>query len=170
MSTPEQQETQAALALQELLAGRIPPAEMTSALTGEVKAWGDELIEGWHAEGVQAVGKAFLALAKDRPWLMRLASQQPPGQAETTPQGPEIFPLKALLQKELPPVKWAIPGILPEGLTLLCGKPKMGKSWLVLGFALGIACGGYVLGKVNVEQGYVLYLSLEDNERRLQRR
>jgi len=170
MSTPEQQETQAILALQELLAGRIPPADMTTVLTGEVKACVEALIEALHADGVQAVRKAFLALAKDRPWLMRLASQQPLWQAEKTAQGPEIFPLKALLQKELPPVKWAIPGILPEGLTLLCGKPKMGKSWLVLGFALGIACGGYVLGKVKVEQGHVLYLSLEDNERRLQRR
>jgi DNA primase len=83
---------------------------------------------------------------------------------------PETFTLAALMQKDLPPVKWAIPGILPEGLTLLCGKPKMGKSWLVLGFALGIACGGYVLGKVKVEPGYVLYLALEDTERRLQRR
>ena len=53
---------------------------------------------------------------------------------------------------------------------MLCGKPKMGKSWLVLGFALGIACGGYVLSKVKVEPGHVLYLALEDNERRLQRR
>jgi hypothetical protein len=75
-----------------------------------------------------------------------------------------------LLAKELPPVSWAIPGILPEGLTLLGGKPKMGKSWLALGIGVAIATGGVVLGTVRVEAGDVLYLALEDNERRMQDR
>ena len=46
----------------------------------------------------------------------------------------------------------------------------MGKSWLALGLCIATATGGYALGKVPVEQGESLYISLEDNERRLQDR
>ena len=67
-------------------------------------------------------------------------------------------------------MRWAVPGILPEGVILLAGKPKQGKSWLAFDLAFAIAAGGVVLGKVPVEQGGVLYLALEDNERRLQAR
>jgi len=83
---------------------------------------------------------------------------------------PKIFSLKELLSWELPPTRWAIPEILPEGLTLLAGKPKLGKSWLALSAALSIASGGVALGMQPVTQGDVLYLPLEDNARRLQAR
>jgi len=46
----------------------------------------------------------------------------------------------------------------------------MGKSWLALGLCIATATGGHALGKVAVEQGESLYISLEDNERRLQDR
>ncbi len=78
--------------------------------------------------------------------------------------------LPELLIKELPPARFAVPDLISEGLSILGGKPKLGKSWLILGIALAIAAGGYALGKKPVEQGEVLYLSLEDNERRLQKR
>lgn len=71
---------------------------------------------------------------------------------------------------ELPPVRWGVPGVLPEGVTLFAGKPKLGKSWLTLGLGVAIASGGVALGKVRVEQGPCLYLALEDNRRRLQKR
>lgn len=83
---------------------------------------------------------------------------------------PSLFSLQELLAKELPPVRWAIPDILPEGLTLLAGKPKQGKSWLAFSLALAIGLGGFALGKLPVTQAAVLYLALEDNERRLQSR
>jgi RecA-family ATPase len=57
---------------------------------------------------------------------------------------------------------------LPEGLTLPAGKPKLGKSWLALSVAFAVAAGGVALGTYPVAQGEVLYLALEDNERRLQ--
>lgn len=75
-----------------------------------------------------------------------------------------------LMEKQLPDVRYIIPGYIAEGLTLLGGKPKLGKSWLLLGCAIAVATGGYAFGSVQVEQGDVLYLALEDNERRLQRR
>ncbi len=95
------------------------------------------------------------------------ASVTPAPASENTPA---IFSLRDLLSWELPPVRWAVPEILPEGLTLLAGKPKLGKSWLALSLALSIAAGGVALGKQPVAQGEVLYLALEENARRLQAR
>lgn len=71
---------------------------------------------------------------------------------------------------KLPEMNWIIPGIIPEGLTILAGKPKLGKSWLALSICLGITNGGYVLGKIPVKQYGALYLALEDTERRIQDR
>lgn len=68
------------------------------------------------------------------------------------------------------PIKWAVDGILPEGVTLLCGKPKVGKSWCALDIALGVAAGGFALGTAKCGHGIVLYLALEDTERRITRR
>jgi len=82
----------------------------------------------------------------------------------------EIKSLQSLKDKVFPPVKWVIPGILPEGATILAGNPKMGKSILALNLALSVAYGGVALGKISVEKGNVLYLVLEDWERRLQDR
>jgi hypothetical protein len=75
-----------------------------------------------------------------------------------------------LLAEEFPDPKWAVPGLFPEGLTLLAGAPKVGKSWLCLGLALAVATGGRALGTIDVEPGAALYLALEDTPRRLQRR
>jgi hypothetical protein len=75
-----------------------------------------------------------------------------------------------LMDKELPPVRFVVPGLLPEGVTLLAGKPKLGKSWLGFSMAVGVASGGVVLGTKQVERGDALYLALDDNERRLQKR
>jgi len=71
------------------------------------------------------------------------------------------------MAKQLPPLRWAVRGIVPEGLTLFAGKRKMGKSWLALGLALAVTSGRPALGAVSVEPGPVLYLALEDHERRL---
>lgn len=82
----------------------------------------------------------------------------------------EIFSLKFLLKQELPQPRWAVPNLLPEGLILLAGKPKLGKSWLALALAIAIASGGRALGQYQVTTGDVLYLALEDNPRRIQKR
>jgi predicted transcriptional regulator len=71
---------------------------------------------------------------------------------------------------EFPAPKWAVPGVLAEGLNLLVGPPKLGKSWLALNVAVAIAAGGKALGTIDVDQGDVLYLALEDTGRRLQSR
>jgi hypothetical protein len=76
-----------------------------------------------------------------------------------------------LLGEELPDPRYVIPGFVGEGVTLLAGAGKIGKSWMSLGFGVAIATpNGTTLGGVPVEHGDVLYLALEDNKRRMQRR
>ena len=77
---------------------------------------------------------------------------------------------QTLRSKVFQPVKWAVPGMIPSGMSILGGGPKIGKSIMALQLSLGVAIGGYAFGKIKVEQGDVLYLALEDNERRLQER
>jgi hypothetical protein len=72
-------------------------------------------------------------------------------------------------RQDFPPLAYAVPGIIPEGSVLLVGPPKIGKSWLVLAIALAAAAGGRALG-LQVQQRPVLYLALEDGDRRLQDR
>jgi hypothetical protein len=65
--------------------------------------------------------------------------------------------------------RWAVPGLIPEGLTLMAGPPKIGKSWLLLNMAVAVAKGGHFLG-TDVEPQDCLYMALEDTPRRLQSR
>ena len=80
------------------------------------------------------------------------------------------FTAHDLMAAEFPEPRWAIPGIVAEGLNILVGAPKLGKSWLCLGLAVAVASGGKALGTIDVEQGPVLYAALEDPPRRLQNR
>ncbi|MHA6796761.1 AAA family ATPase [Pseudonocardia bannensis] len=75
-----------------------------------------------------------------------------------------------LMTMAFPEPRWAVPGIICEGVTLLAGPPKVGKSWMGLGLALDIAAGRPALGSIPVDAGPVLYLALEDTPRRLQSR
>jgi hypothetical protein len=82
----------------------------------------------------------------------------------------EMFSAADLMTLDLPPMAPVVENLLYEGVTLLAGKPKMGKSWMMLDLALAVATGGLALGRIPVQQGEVLYLALEDNRRRLQGR
>lgn len=75
-----------------------------------------------------------------------------------------------LMAKKFRPLNWVVPGIFPEGMTLLNAAPKIGKSWMALGLAVACAEGGDAFGCIPVESRPVLYLALEDGERRLQDR
>ena len=69
-----------------------------------------------------------------------------------------------------PPVAFCVPDLIPEGLTLIAGKPKIGKSWIALEICIAVAAGRICLGERKPVQGEVLYAAMEDNPRRLQRR
>lgn len=95
------------------------------------------------------------------------------GHGEQPPEDrPRVHVLSAeqLLKKQFGEPRYAVPGLIAEGLQFLAGKPKIGKSWLALSLAIGVASGTTVLGNRETEQGEVLYLALEDGPRRLQRR
>lgn len=69
-----------------------------------------------------------------------------------------------------PTPEWVIPNMMTQGLTVLSGQPKVGKSWLALQIVLAVTKGGHVLGSVKVNQSDVLYLPLEDPFWRLKAR
>lgn len=75
-----------------------------------------------------------------------------------------------LMATEFAAPRWAVPGVLAEGVSLLAGPPKVGKSWMALGLGLDIAAGRPAFGRIDVDPGPVLYLALEDTPRRLKTR
>ena len=64
---------------------------------------------------------------------------------------------------------WVVPGLIPAGMTLVAARPKTGKSWLTMQIAEAVASSGRVFGQETLS-GRVLYLALEDNERRIKGR
>ena len=68
-----------------------------------------------------------------------------------------------LAKKKLPPIYYAVDGLIPEGLTILAAPPKSGKSWMVLDMCLKVAAGEDFLG-FKTHTSDVLYLALEDGD------
>jgi RecA-family ATPase len=83
---------------------------------------------------------------------------------------PAMVTLEGLLSEPYEEPHWLIPDLVPEGLLLLGGKPKQGKSWFALELALAVAAGSTIFGTYQATQREVLVLALEDTERRLQTR
>ena len=68
-------------------------------------------------------------------------------------------------------MRWAVPGIVPEGLTLFVAPPKSGKTHATTDIGLGLAVGGVALGKVRTgDPRPVCAFWLEDSDRRVQSR
>jgi RecA-family ATPase len=74
-----------------------------------------------------------------------------------------------VLRTEWPEPVWIVPEMLPSGMGFLHGKPKSGKSWLMLQVACAKATGGRVFDK-KIDPGPVLYFALEGHPRRLKSR
>src|SRR5262245_3745925 len=83
-----------------------------------------------------------------------------------------VFDAAGLRNKTFAEVKYVIPNLIPEGVSSLAGRPKIGKSWMALDLALTTALNApsLCLGNLEPLHGDVLYCALEDNPRRLQRR
>jgi AAA domain len=83
----------------------------------------------------------------------------------------DAFTAEQLRIMKFGPFSWIVPEIVPaEGVTLLCSRPKFGKSWLAYDLCIGATMNRFILGEIKPAQGGVLYLALEDSRRRLQRR
>lgn len=71
---------------------------------------------------------------------------------------------------DLPPMRWIVPNLIAENsVTILAGKPKVGKSWLTLQLASAISAGVSFFGQ-DTPRGNVLYMALEDGVRRIKDR
>jgi AAA domain len=68
------------------------------------------------------------------------------------------------------PVRHILYGYIVEGVTILAGKPKSGKSFLALDVCIGASADRFTLGTLKPVQGDVLCLALEDTNHRLRRR
>lgn len=99
--------------------------------------------------------------------LDQLVAAGPPG-ATPIPRLATIS-ADALQRKEIPPLTFAVENLIPAGLSILCGAPKQGKSWMALGLCLAITMGEPFLEHPTTKSA-CLYLAMEDNERRLKTR
>jgi hypothetical protein len=76
--------------------------------------------------------------------------------------GLALSSVSSIASMEFGEIRWAIPNIIPEGLTILSGKPKSGKSWLTLSWA------NQVTSLAPDNEAFVL--ALEDSLRRIKYR
>ena len=75
----------------------------------------------------------------------------------------------ALMSQPLRPPNFVVETLLSQGLHILAGSPKVGKSWLALWLAVTVAKGEPVWNLAS-KQGTTLYLCLEDSVLRIQNR
>lgn len=146
-------------------AGHLTRYEVVAALTlaGKRAGLADREIEATIESGLAAGGLQ----PRQIPQRTKTANGAPVVQPS---KPPEIVRLDDLMRRDIPAPKWAVPGILSEGLSILAGKPKLGKSWVSLNLAITLAAGGMALQSTRVIAGDVLYLALEDRLRRIQDR
>lgn len=90
------------------------------------------------------------------------------GPRAPAPDGPgkslTVISMEEILRREYPAPRFVIPRLLAHGITLCCGRPKVGKSWLALQLALAVAKGTRVLEYLPAPHaGRVLYLALEES-------
>ncbi len=76
---------------------------------------------------------------------------------------------ESLMSLPLTPLNFVVDTLLSQGLHILAGSPKVGKSWLALWLSVMVAKGEPVWG-MPVKQGTTLYLCLEDSTLRIQNR
>ena len=81
----------------------------------------------------------------------------------------EVISADELMDKQFENTGALIDGFIGRGVYLLAGSPKIGKSWLVLWLARRV-CLGEDVWEFKSRQCDVLYISLEDPERRIQSR
>ena len=81
----------------------------------------------------------------------------------------EVQSARELQEEQLPPIKWVVVEMIPQGLALLASPPKYGKSWWVLDLCLSVSTGDRFMNH-GTEKTECLYLALEDSKNRLQDR
>lgn len=83
---------------------------------------------------------------------------------------PSVIPVSRLMDTYFPPLIWLVEGLIAKGnLVVLGGRPKSGKSWMALQMASCLDMGVPFLER-QTRQSKVLYIGLEDGERRVHQR
>jgi hypothetical protein len=111
----------------------------------------------------------ILHLAKENGWSNDVAPGVTADEGKKPDWRDKVVSAAALMQMTFEPMRFVLQSLLVIGVTLLVGRPKIGKSWLALAIALACAGCGTALG-LQAELGDVLYLALEDSRRRLRDR
>lgn len=110
------------------------------------------------------------AMAEAAPEWAPGADNDPQSKSSVDDVLSRIVSAQTILNTTYPEPRWAVKGLIPEGVTFIAGPPKLGKSIFSLCIAVAVAEGGKALSHFDVEQGSVLYLALEDGPRRIQER
>ena len=97
------------------------------------------------------------------------ATTKPKNEAPPPQNSFTLISAQDLQKADLPPIRFIVAEILPQGLVLLTAPSKYGKSWFALDLCLSVAAGKSFLG-FKTEQCGVLYIALEDSQRRLKAR
>ena len=90
-------------------------------------------------------------------------------QMQQIPKPLAVIDGETLMDKRLPKRSFCIETLLPEGISMLGGAPKIGKSWMVLDIGVRVAKGESIWS-LPTKRGTVLYLALEDSLARIQER
>lgn len=85
------------------------------------------------------------------------------------PKKLETMDAETLMTTPMQPLKFIVQGLIPQGLHVLAGSPKIGKSWLALCICLQVSKGEKVW-EFETAKSEVLYLCLEDSFSRIQSR
>jgi hypothetical protein len=88
---------------------------------------------------------------------------------DTQPSLPQGMSGRALLEADMPSPTNIIDPWQVEGVSLLAGRPKLGKTTLLRQKAAAIAVGGTYFG-ASCKKGEVLFLSLEENARLMRKK
>ncbi|MEA5085220.1 MAG: AAA family ATPase [Lachnospiraceae bacterium] len=81
----------------------------------------------------------------------------------------ETIDAETLMTTPLQQLRFIVEGLIPQGLHILAGSPKIGKSWLSLWICLQVAKGEKIW-EFETLKSEVLYLCLEDSFARIQNR
>lgn len=137
---------------------------------GDCGPFGEEaevLLQVARQHGIEAVRDAL----EEMPGLGKLYKTYDPA-ADTIHPLADLEGMSGaeLLRREFPPIRYLVEEVIPEGLSLLVGPPKLGKSLLCLNIATAVVTDGKALGKAEVLPGRVLYIDLDGSVRGTQRR
>lgn len=80
-----------------------------------------------------------------------------------------FYRVSELTEDEKKPPGTAVENMIPDGLTIMSGMPKIRKSWLALQMAIAVAKGELFLGR-NTRKSDVVYLDLEGTKGRVSSR